>query len=448
MTRTGGLKYFLCVFTPILTTAVQHADANEGSGYSRSVTIPAARTGRQVSEIETRTLRETNTLISLNDSESHQGKDAHSHPDNHQSEGFLKWSMSGLVSAGGSTVNASELERLQGGAHDPKKNGFTLQALALSVNAGLGDGHGATASIVSHIKPDGENIVELEQAFLQTKTYNNGLSAKAGQYYVEFGNEMTRHPDDWDFVDVPFLITRLFGGDKLRSQGVELKWQPPFHRHTSLTFGINNPDGETASSFNSEQGEEVGGYILQDRQAKKLDDMLYSVKWSHYSTPVNNHQFSYGASALFGPNASGNHTRTQIYGLNFNWKSFAQSHGHDPALNWHTELMYRNYEAGDKSDPNHDVLKDYGFFSQLIWRTNHNSIIGVRAGYADASSGLFYDAARVARKRLAISYTRALSSSLKWRLQFNHDRDDALADGEASSLWLQLVFQAGAHDEH
>ena len=368
--------------------------------------------------------------------------------EHHSQPAGFQWSLSGLVAMGGSTANGNELKQLQAGAHDPRKNGFTIQALSLAVHARFNEQLDATASIVSHIEPDGESLVELEQAFIQAQGLTDNLSVKAGQYFLDFGEENTRHPDDWDFVDVPFLITRLFGGDKLRSQGIHLTWQTPMPWRSTLSLGISNPVGETATSFLYEQGETVGGHVLLARDVESPGDLLYLLKWSHRLPVAGPHHIGFGASALFGPNATGDSTDTQIYGLDFEWTKYANAHSQKPLFNWRTELMLRRYEAGDNNDPTHETLKDYGLFSQAVWQLDNKWALGLRAEYADSNGGKVNDPLRDNRKRLSLNITRPLAKSVKWRLQYNHDRDNTLSDNNADSVWLQLVYQAGSHNEH
>ena len=68
-----------------------------------------------------------------------------------------------LTAAGWSTADDDELESLEGGAHDPKQRGFTLQQGELSLMGAVDPYFTAEGHIV--FTPDG---VELEEAFAQT----------------------------------------------------------------------------------------------------------------------------------------------------------------------------------------------------------------------------------------------------------------------------------------
>jgi hypothetical protein len=110
--------------------------------------------------------------------------------------------------------------------------------------------------------------------------------------------------------------------------------------------------------------------------------------------------------------------------------------------------MYRRYEAGDRNDPDQEILADYGAFTQVLWHFSGDWAIGLRAEFADGNKDSRNDPLRGKRTRCAINLTRPVSRNVWWRLQYNHDRADFLRKDSADSLWLQLGYKAGVHDEH
>jgi len=62
------------------------------------------------------------------------------------------------------------------------------------------------------------------------------------------------------------------------------------------------------------------------------------------------HRFSNvvaGLSGAFGPNDTGPHSRTEIYGADLYWKwKPANAKGGFPFVSWQTEGMYRRFGAG------------------------------------------------------------------------------------------------------
>jgi len=103
---------------------------------------------------------------------------------------------------------------------------------------------------------------------------------------------------------------------------------------------------------------------------------------------------------------------------------------------------------GDINDPTREILRDYGIFSQAIWHLDAKLTAGLRAEFADANKDNANDPLRDRRKRFSVNVSRSVSKSVNLRLQYNYDRADSLSGDSANSVWLQIVFKAGAHDEH
>jgi len=172
----------------------------------------------------------------------------------------------------------------------------------------------AKANLIFLIDPEGETVVELEEAFLTTQGLPGGLQVKAGQFFTEFGRQNKQHPHTWAFVDQPVILSRLFGGDGLRSQGARLAWLMPVDWYSELYLGAQNANGETVTSFLFAPDEVVGGYTLQERSANKGRELLYSARWLNGLDLSETVNVNVGLSALSGPNSSGTDTDTAIYG--------------------------------------------------------------------------------------------------------------------------------------
>jgi hypothetical protein len=134
--------------------------------------------------------------------------------------------------------------------------------------------------------------------------------------------------------------------------------------------------------------------------------------------------------------------------LDLEWTRYQNTHKRQRLFDWRTEVMFRRYEAGDSSDPGHETLTDYGAFTQVIWQHGDNQATGLRAEFADSNKDSGSDPLRGNRKRFSVNHTYSVSPSVKLRLQYNHDRADYLPSDSANSVWMQLVYQAGGHDEH
>lgn len=357
--------------------------------------------------------------------------------------------LSGLIAAGSSSVDNDALQNLQAGAHDPNQNGFTVQNVELSIGGAVGPYLDGQANIIFQIDSEGETVVELEEAFFTTRSLPWGLQVKGGQYFTEFGRQNVLHPHSWAFVDQPVVLSRFFGGDGLRSQGVRTSWLMPTDWYSEVYLGVQNPKGETVTSFLNAPGEDIGGHTLIDRDARNFGDMLYSARWLNGFDLSDNVSMNVGVSGLWGPNASGNETDTSIYGadLYLKWQPDYSQRGF-PFVSWHSEVLQRRYEAGDPGDPTRETLRDWGMFTQAQWGFKPGWVAGLRAEYASADGATSDDPLRDTRKRLSPNLTWYPSEYSKLRLQYNRDWAEHLPGDTADSLFLQLEFNLGSHAAH
>lgn len=364
----------------------------------------------------------------------------------------LRIGLSGLFAAGGSSADNDKLENLQGGAHDPGQNGFTVQNVELSVGGTVDPYFDAQANIIFQINADGETVVELEEAFLITRSMPWGLQVKGGQYFTEFGRQNPQHPHTWSFVDQPVVLSRFFGGDGLRSQGARISWLMPLGWYSELKLGMQNPKGETATSFLNVPQEEIAGHALIDRDVRNFDDLLYTARWFNGFDPLDTLSMNVGFSGLWGPNASGLTTDTKIYGtdLYMKWQPIYTQRGF-PFVSWHTEILNRRYEAGDWGDHSRETLDDWGLFTQVLWGFKPGWVAGLRWEYVSANDDNpdnASDPLRDTRKRLSPNLTWYPTEYSKLRLQYNRDWTEHLPDKTAHSFWLQLEFNLGSHAAH
>jgi hypothetical protein len=366
-----------------------------------------------------------------------------------------------LTAAGWSTADDDELESLEGGAHDPKQRGFTLQQGELSLMGAVDPYFTAEGHIV--FTPDG---VELEEAFAQTTALPYGLQVEAGYFLTEFGRLNPTHPHAWDWMDQPVINSRLFGGDGLRSPGVRVGWLLPVPWFSELHLGAQNAHGETVVSFlgsadeghhDDEDEEEgsIGGRPGVDRNVDGLGDLLYLTRLANGFTLTDSVSASLGVSALFGPNATGSGERTTIYGTDLvvKWRPAHNFRGW-PFLTWQTEAMQRDYQAASVPDmalPS-TTLHDWGLYTQLLWGFRYRWAAGLRYEYANGSGesvgGRNADPFRDDRHRVAPLLVWQPSEYARLRLQYNYDRAPFLDGRDAHSVWAGLEVLYGAHPAH
>lgn len=353
--------------------------------------------------------------------------------------------LSTMVAGGGSDQSDEELQWLQAGSHDPNRNGFTVQLVGLAFRAPLGPYASSRASLTSRIDPEGESKTELEEAYLVARGPESALEFKAGHYFTEFGFLNPRHADDWAFVDKPVMLTRLFGSDALRNPGVQVAWNTHAAGTARAVVGVQHPSGETAHSFLSAAGEEIGPHVLIDREVEDLADLLYSARLAYGWTTASGAAWRLGTSGLWGPNASAADTRTAIYGIDFgaSWPG-AQTDGQH--VDWNSELLWRRYEAGGGAAS--EVLRDWGGYTQAVWRFRPDWQAGVRFEYANGNGDDRRDPFRDRRTRTSLQLGWLGWRNASVRLQYNRDRAGHLDEGRANSIWLQLRYELGGDEQH
>jgi hypothetical protein len=376
-------------------------------------------------------------------------------------------SLDALFAAGASTERDSSIQNLEGGDHDPRRRGFTVQQAELSFSGAVDPYFTGEAHIVYLIDPAvGETRVELEEAFLTTQSLPYGLQLKGGFYLTEFGLMNPTHPHAWDWMDQPVINTRLFGPDGLRQAGVRLGWLTPLPWFSELYFGVQNANGETGSSFlaNAKFFEErpIGGRPFVERDVRSLKDLLYSVRWENFWNLSDTVSTKLGVSGLFGPNTTGPDGDTRIYGadLKLRWRPANNFRGW-PFFLWQSEVMARDYTADrffDDSNPDRiinlprETLRDWGFYTQALYGFQYGWAGGLRYEYASGSGesvgGRDADPFRDDRHRISPLLVWHPSEFSRIRLQYNYDRAEHLEHKDAHSVWLGVEFLYGAHPAH
>jgi hypothetical protein len=373
---------------------------------------------------------------------------------------LLDVSFDTLLAVGGSTVRDAEIAELQGGAHDPKRRGFTLQQAELSF-AGAVDPYFTAEAHVVHTPGD----VELEEAFFTTTALPANLQIKGGYFLTEFGRINPTHPHAWDWVDQPVVNTRMFGGEGLRAPGMRLGWLAPLPWFSELLLGVQNPnEGERTASFLADEG--VGNRPVVKTSVGSVKDMLFLTRWNNAWNWSDSLTTLLGFSALFGPNGTGGDGRTYLYGADMVWKWQPPDHFRGwPFVTWQTEVMRRDYVAdrfvaGTAVDGGNDTenlaghtLDDWGLYSQVLWGFHPRFAAGLRYEYAGGSGpsldgGRQADFLRDDRQRVAPLIVWQPSEFSRIRLQYDFDHADFLPGNDAHSLWLSFEVLYGAHPAH
>ena len=363
---------------------------------------------------------------------------------------YVNLSFGALFSTGGASVSGTDLRELQGGAHDPRVTGFTVQNLELSLTGAIDPFLNGEVHLIFQIDAEGESLLEVEEAFLTTRSMPLGLQVRAGAFFTGFGRLNPQHPHSWSYVDQPLVNNRFLGGDGLRGPGGRISWLTPLPWYSELTGGLQNANGETAVSFLGSPEEELFlGRPLVQREAAGLADLLKTFRWLNAFTPSSDLAVNLGLTGLFGPNRTGADGRTTILGgdLFAKWQPPATDQGW-PFVTLQIEGMLRQYFASANAAAGHTAatLEDAGWYGQVQWGFKRGWIAGLRHGQVYASGGSADGTADRSRWSANLSYYPSEFS--KVRLQANLDDGAFLGRESIYGIWLQFEFLMGQHAGH
>jgi hypothetical protein len=382
---------------------------------------------------------------------------------------------------------------LELGGHDPNQRGFTVQGVEANFAGTVDPYFRGNANVLFQVDSSGQSQLELEEAWMETISLPANLQVRAGQILTDFGRLNPTHPHSWGFVDTPLVLGRFMGPDGLRNPGARISWLAPTPFYSELVLSVQNSQGETAYSFRNPDltGNQLLPYAYRNpennRGIEHIQDLLFAPRYTASFDLSDSQVLLAGASAAFGPNASGDpgtsDTTSQIYGLDLTWKwKSPNQHGGFPFVSFQTEALLRRYEAGafnwdlngnGTADPGElintqtglpavlraETLTDYGFYSQLLYGFHQGWVAGLRFDYVSSDPGAYEalplsyngelvgrDPQRAQRWRLSPNLTWYPSEFSKLRLQYN--LDDRLGIGVDQSVWLQFEFLIGAHAAH
>ena len=372
---------------------------------------------------------------------------------------YMNVSFDALIDAGWSTAQ-NPGDQLQLGDHDPSKRGFSLRNAEIALDGAVDPYFKGFANLVYKLDNNNETSVELEETYLVSTDLPANLQLKGGQFFANFGRNNSQHPHTWAFVDAPLMLTRAFGPDGLRSIGAQLSWLAPTPFYVELLLGVFDGQGGTASSFRNPGAPDpfganrFHGRQTFDRIMSGPADLVYTPRVSSSFDLSDTQTLIAGASGAFGPNETGMSSRTEIYGADiyWKWKSSNANEGF-PFVSWQTEGLYQRYGANaDPTAPGGSLpsenLRDYGFYSQVLWGFQPHWVTGLRGEYVTGNSGAYdaKDVFRGERYRIAPVLTWYPSEFSKIRLQYNYDHGEYF--GDAHSVWLQVEFLLSAHGAH
>ena len=103
--------------------------------------------------------------------------------------------------------------------------GFSLGETELALAGTVDNLFRAEARLTLSQNGSGTNV-NAEEVFFETLGLPAGLKVKAGKYFSSIGYLNSKHPHEWDFVDLPLAYQAFLGG-QLNDTGVQANWIVP-----------------------------------------------------------------------------------------------------------------------------------------------------------------------------------------------------------------------------
>lgn len=321
---------------------------------------------------------------------------------------------------------------LQTGAHDPAATGFSLTQLELSLGKAVDPYFRLDANLVFS-----DHGAEIEEAYASTLALPWNLKARVGQFLTHIGRINPTHPHQRTFVDQPFVIGRIFGGEGNRGVGAELSYLTPLPWYAVLIGSVTGA-GEGRSFYN---GTELEVDSPLDLQSTLVAEQFFELgpNWS----------VLWGLSATTGPNPTGDGTRTDIFGTDLYIKYRPITRQSYTIVSLQAEWFWRRREIpGDR-------LVDRGGYAQLFWRFAKEW--GV-AGRYELGSPAKNRAGEIGADFLDPTWTRyrhrASAVVSFWPTEFSRVRAQGSVDiprWRDDPIWagfLAFEFSIGAHGAH
>ena len=328
------------------------------------------------------------------------------------------------------------------------REGFSVDESELTFAADI-DNQFRGGATVALVREDGEDIVELEEAFFQNQAGSylpQGLVLKAGRAFWTFGYLNEHHPHADDFADRP-LPYRAFVNGSFNDDGVQLSYVLPTSLYSEVGGGVFRGDdfplgGAEGSAFKAWSGFARIGGDLGETQDWRLGFAVLGGDAESRSTDEDEVIFD-GDSMLYNTE------------FRYTWAPTGNSHERELILQ--AEYLWRSddgsYTLGAASEDqlNYDELSR-GFYTQAVFKFRPQWRVGVRYSqmFAPAVSadfeGSILDSAGHDPRAYAVMVDWTNSEFSRFRLQLNREE---LSEGvDDNQLVLQYIMSLGAHAAH
>ena len=331
-----------------------------------------------------------------------------------------------------------------GGEAGPVAEGLSLGETEIDISANVDDKFTAwlTAPIVLE---DGETIIEIEEAWIETLALPAGISARMGRFFSAIGYLNDKHSHRWDFVDQP-LAYQAFLGNQYIDDGVQLRWLAPtdlyFELGGEIVRGDRYPAGGAAHSG-------IGAYSMF---ATLGGDVGLSHSWQAGLSYLNTDNIDRQSGSEDEPVSFTGDSDLALAELVWKWAPNGNSRQRNFKLQaeylWRTENGL--YTLADSPGQHYDADQQ-GWYIQAVYQPFPQWRFGGRFDRLSTDDpGRLFDGTPLAapaddpqRYSLMLDWSNSEFS----RVRFQYTRDEA-ADRNENQWGLQYIYSIGAHGAH
>ncbi|MGE9290983.1 MAG: hypothetical protein ACQKBT_08340 [Puniceicoccales bacterium] len=377
-------------------------------------------------------------------------------------DGFATFRPAIFFNGVGGDSSVSDPGELEVGAHDPYRNGFSLQGLEFSGALEFQNGLGAAA--VYNVYEDVEND-HIDGEFEEAYGFYDlpGLNVRAGRYLNAFGFQNQTHVHGWSFVDLPLVYGRFLGDHGLRTDGASAQLAIPSRWGANLSFSLGQ--SVTHDHDHSEHEEEEEDHDHGSDEELLFDGLTASTRlfipwnqddfhrWSSHISFAAGQTSSDGPAVVYatgiayewlenGYEPGGARFRSSLELFGRSWTVFEgeDDHDHEHEEDEHEEEEEDHDHEEEESHSDEESGTDFGFLAEAIYSPSFRWDFGGRIGYVSGDSKADLDE----RWRFSPVATWWLNEgrNLSLRVQYNYD---ILPSDEEQSVWLQLGIAWGSH---